>query len=218
MNLKKMIFMSILCISASITFFACSKDSFEDENFEMIERSANVQVKVNEQTLKFKDEIINLRKQQKTKGVSNFSNDQIQSMNKLCLEMLKSHGFNESEFKEFINDGDPRLILLGVMFAGVVESDGVVMPPRTKSGFENGGGGSGSGSGETCYGIVTAAKCASRALVGAIGVNELQNMFSAKCLTKTMAKTIFKTALKKVPLVAAIVAIDEFSTCMGWWN
>lgn len=100
------------------------------------------------------------------------------------------------------------------MFAGVVESDGVVMPPRTKSGFENGGG----GSGETCYGIVTAAKCASRALVGAIGVNELQNMFSAKCLTKTMAKTIFKTALKKVPLVAAIVAIDEFSTCMGWWN
>lgn len=192
--------------------FSCS-GPWEEENVEVLMNVDNSQRNyLNAETINFKNDLVQMFYQSRSKTKAeelDLSKAQLEEMRKETLKMLKSHGFVENDFSEFMSEGDPRLILFGVMFTAVLETN-MVSAPRIKTRSEGDDG--------TCYDIAQVVVCASRAILSALGADVIQSFFSGyRCLTKTLIKDLFKGLLKKVPWVAAVVAIDTFIDCMGWY-
>lgn len=211
-QMKERILIGIVALFLGTIIVSCSKyESNLDLLTENIEDS-----RLNEESLEFKNSIISTLNTQKVSTKSgetvNFTEEQVKDLREKSLDMFASHGFKRSEFKEFLGEGDERIILMATIFTAIIEQEPVYMTPsriKTKSETDDDDG--------TCWSFARVTYCAGQAFMSAVGADEIQSWFTGyRCLTKSLVKSIFKTALKKFPYIAAASAIGLFSECMGW--
>lgn len=211
MKLKTLFLGLLVILTNAFIITSCS----EDENLEALEQYQKSQI--NQETMEFKNNLVTTFKNKKeTKsGEISLNQEQISLLRNDALVMLKSQGFEESDFEEFMEERDPRIILFAAMYMGLIENNSSQIVRKVTRNSEDVDGDG------TCYSVARITVCAGRALLSAIGADEIKNMFSGyACITKTIAKSVFKSLLKKVPWIAAAVALDTFIDCMGWypWN
>lgn len=200
-----------LILALGIVVESCSNhDSFEDENLQAIEN----QIKEREKTITseaadFKKDFLFVRKSKSTRSTEfSMTNAEIDELRNRSLKMLESYGFKANEFSEFMNEGDPRLILLGAMFVGIMENNSSKTTKMVKTRSEVV---------DDCLDVAQVVLCAGRALASAVGADVIHQAFTG-CITKAMAKNILKGLLKKVPWVSVAFALDTFADCMGWYD
>lgn len=203
----------MVVVMVGCIFVACSNDD-HNLNLQLLEEQSRQKTILNKETADFKSGLISAVNLQKTKASAEefrFSAEQVKDLRKQSLKMFKSHGFVEDEFKEFMDEGDERLILIATMFTAIMESP-VATFSRIKTRSEGG-----SESGE-CFSWSKALACGTSVLYGIIPLNDIRAAFAgAGCLTKTVALNILKSLVKKATVWVAIGAIIiDYSLCMDW--
>lgn len=198
-----------LCISFSLLIISCTQDDiFEDENFQIIEKQEKIQKNsLSAEAVDFKNSFLLLRKEKVTRDTEfTMSDSEIKNLRNKSLAVLNSYGFKEKEFEKFMEEGDPRLILLSAMFVGIMENNQIEPTTLVKTRSEG-------GIGETCLDVAQVARCIAVALKDTFTIQGLTG-----CVTKTVAINVLKSLLKKVPWVSVAWALDTFADCMGWYD
>lgn len=206
---NKIFIIGLFVLFLGMLTVSCSKD----DNYDLLTEETDT-FTLNKQTQEFKDNLLSTLNAQKIVTKSNdeveFTKEQVTDLRNKSLDMFASHGFKRSEFKEFLGDGDERIILMATIFTAIIEQEPVyTVPNRIKTRSESSGGDDG-----TCWSKDRVISC----LSSLIGLGEIGTAFNGiKCITKSIAKVVVKNLARSV-LGAAAVAITvlEFTICMGW--
>lgn len=197
--------LGIITLFTALVIMSCSKD---DVNYDLLtENTENYQL--NKESLEFKHSIISTFETQNAStksGVntnSNFAEDQIEDLREKSIDMFKSHGFEQSELDDLLEDGDERIIFMATVFTAIIDQEPIYSTPGViKTKLE-----SSSVDDDTCYPSASVSDC----LLRATGIKEILT----GCLTKYAA---FKILGRLVPYAGYTVAAADFANCMGWLN
>lgn len=214
---KKITLACFLLASLLGTFAIYSCSNSLDENLEVLKESEKQQKSVSLEALTLKTKVAEAFRQNKTRSSETvLTESQIKELRATALDFLKSEDMvKESDYSDFMEEGDPRLILFASFCVGMLETDPseLYVEEGTRSSDDKP-----RAEPRICYDTARVIDCAYEAIGAFIGLNELKDLFGSGCVTISKGKSIFKTALKKVPWLGAMAALERFCSCMGWMN
>lgn len=211
---KKLVFAGTLLLAIVSIFAVHSCSNSMDEDLEILKSQEEEKVLLSQEISGFKSDVVNTIMQDRTRNANTLtlSDEQIRNLRASSLEFLKSQGFEERDYRDFMKEDDPRLILYATLYAGILETNIDRM-----YGMKNRSEGSGSGGDNICYDIAQVSVCMLRAVESGVGIDTIMQALTGKCLTKAVCKALLKTIVRKVPWIAVAVALDTFIDCMGWY-
>lgn len=214
-NIRNIKFLLFFCILLGILTTSCSDDyHYIDDNYQAIKNiKENETELLTQEAINYKNSFLQLRQNKKSRSTNlALTNTEIETLRAESLNMLKSYGFESDEFKEFMQEGDPRIILLGAIYVSIMETNQAQPFNLIKSRSE-----SEDTIGETCLVVAKVARCIALALRDLVTIEGVKALLSG-CVTKEAAKVALKTLLKKVPWISTVWALDTFADCMGWYD
>ena len=208
-KLASLLLASLLSV---FTIYSCSNSV--DENLEILKEREEQKVPISAEALALKKKVAeNVQQKQTRNPKSEFTESQIKEMRIAALDFLKSEGFEESDYGDFMEEGDPRLVLYASFYLGMLEADPNELYYAEESTrncnkihvYPL-----------TCYNAAKVIDCIMKAVGDFLSINDLREFISGACITIPAGKAIFKAILKKFPWIAGAVALESFCRCMGW--
>lgn len=122
---KKLVFAGTLLLAIVSIFAVHSCSNSMDEDLEILKSQEEEKVLLSQEISGFKSDVVNTIMQDRTRNADTLtlSDEQIRNLRASSLEFLKSQGFEERDYRDFMKEDDPRLILYATLYAGILETN-----------------------------------------------------------------------------------------------
>ena len=213
MKVRKIIFMILVAITVNSIATSCSND---DKNLTALENEKNLALNAESSKEQFVNELnaaFGNSANTRTAGTPILSNSQKRFLQQSAVKMLKDENMYSTEIDKLAKQNDLGVIFVGVLYLGIVDSNG-----NTPNGFlENRAykTRSESSSGE-CYSVAMLQSCLHKCIGTTIGAGIIESIINGyinQCLTKM----IIKQMLSKIAgsIISGGVALTvELTLCV----